>query len=1033
MDAMTVCRQCGETILSDARFCWSCGSPQRGGVGTAGMAGSAGGLGGSSPSRGLPPLRRSPDDLLERLRVATAGEYEIRGEIGRGGMAAVFLGYDLHLNRRVAIKVMLSDLAFSDDMADRFRLEARTAAKLDHPNIVTIYSVKEVGGLLLFVMKLIEGRSLAEIIQSSGPVDVRVAQTLVCQVARALDYAHEEGVVHRDVKPANIMVDRRGTAVVTDFGIAKAAESPDLTLTGSILGTPAYISPEQCLGQHATAASDQYSLGVVAYQMLAGVVPFGGSALEIQWSHAKEPAPELQRADCPPAIRAAVMRMLEKDPAKRWPSMREVFRAFSAGLTAVDEDTARVRLIELAKSVAPRSGEWSVTPVSPAPASRGSQRPDGRATPPGAARSPRPVPPATPATPRWSLSALSPDRTVIEVGEELTLRAALSGSTGKTSISPTLMWSSSDRSVATVDAGGTVRGHAPGQVELKAVMGGVESVVVLTVVPATVASVRIEHLPQSVEVGETFAPVAQPLNARGEPLPERPVEWSSSDPTIAMVGNDGVMITRAPGRVTLTATCAGQSASATVVVRPMSVASVRLSPPPDDLTVGQSFRLRASAYDARARTLVRYVEWQSSDPAVASVSRDGLVTVHVPGTATITATSEGVAGSIRLDVPAPDGAASAAGAAPDRLVGGADDADAAAAAAAEASFDRTIHAPVRRRGRRRLALAALALVLLGAGAWGASRLTGVSPLESRPNSAAGHNTNRPAPTRPAPPRPTPPPPPPAPVAAVQLGRVPDTAEVGETLTLVATPVDSQGVPLAGRPVTWLSSDSGVAVVAGDGTITARAPGRATLTATSEGRSAEATVSVRRPAIASITVSGPPAPITVGDKFRLTATVLDRRGQSVLGGVEWRSSNRDVARVSSEGDVTTRSSGSARIIASSGGVEGVAHVYVLPKERPRAVAERDTMPAEPPAPALATIQPKLNLAKYRMEGAEYDIAADTLRSVGRMLDSLARVYPKSTQVKSRMTQLVEAQAENRRRCQETARQESARGAEVPTCP
>ena len=210
MTAATACPDCGSPIYAEDRFCGSCGSPQGSGQHAAIALGASG---------------DHAAKLLAELRALTAGEYEIRGEIGRGGMAVVYLAYDLRLNRRVAIKAMLPDLAFHAGMEERFKREARTAARLDHPNIVVIHSVRDSGDPLFFVMKYVDGAPLDSIIRTHAPLPIPVVQGLLMQLCAALQYAHSDGVVHRDVKPANILIDTRGNVQVTDFGIAKAADS----------------------------------------------------------------------------------------------------------------------------------------------------------------------------------------------------------------------------------------------------------------------------------------------------------------------------------------------------------------------------------------------------------------------------------------------------------------------------------------------------------------------------------------------------------------------------------------------------------------------------------------------------------------------------------------------------------------------------------------------------------------------------------------------------------------------------------------
>jgi serine/threonine-protein kinase len=204
------------------------------------------------------------DDIVARLRQATLGEYEIGRELGRGGMAAVFSAHDLALDRKVAIKVMSPGLVLGEGMTERFKQEAITVAQLHHPSIVSVYSVRQAEGLHFFVMQNVEGRSLEQVLQQARRLPLPMVRSILYQVGSALAYAHRARVVHRDVKPANILIDQDGNAVVTDFGIAKAAERPVNTLTGALVGTPAYMSPEQCAGGEVSGLSEQYSLGAQA-------------------------------------------------------------------------------------------------------------------------------------------------------------------------------------------------------------------------------------------------------------------------------------------------------------------------------------------------------------------------------------------------------------------------------------------------------------------------------------------------------------------------------------------------------------------------------------------------------------------------------------------------------------------------------------------------------------------------------------------------------------------------------------------------
>jgi serine/threonine protein kinase len=308
--------------------------------------------------------------LQERLRRATRGDYDIFGELGRGGMATVYLAHELSLDRKVAIKVMSPAMIHGAGMVERFKREARTAANLSHPNIIPIYAVREAEGLLFCVIKLEQGTPLDTIMAQLHELPVPMVQAILAQVGDALGYAHRQGVVHRDIKPGNILIDDEGWAVVTDFGIAKVMESDGLTMTGMAVGTPTYMSPEQASSDSVTGASDQYSLGIVAYEMLAGRPPFTGkSTMALMYSHFHEEPEDIGvlRPDCPPQLRDAVMRMLRKDPAERWPSLEIAVAAMGARPLPHDDPT-RSQLIQLARTSSTHRIVAQVqTPRSPIP------------------------------------------------------------------------------------------------------------------------------------------------------------------------------------------------------------------------------------------------------------------------------------------------------------------------------------------------------------------------------------------------------------------------------------------------------------------------------------------------------------------------------------------------------------------------------------------------------------------------------------------------------------------------------------------
>src|SRR5690242_3345500 len=237
MTEPALCGTCGTPIAPGQRFCAGCGadvSGQQGNVATAFVS-----------KQNMVRATMSATALHDVLRHATIGEYEVLAELGRGGMATVYLGHDIALDRKVAIKVMSPALLTGEGMVERFKREARTAASLSHPNIIPIYAVKEGDQIVYFVMKFVEGRPLDSIIKETGKLPIQMVQQILQQVGAGLGYAHKRGIIHRDVKPANVMVDTEGWAVVTDFGIAKVTETKGLTMTGATVGTPSYMSPER--------------------------------------------------------------------------------------------------------------------------------------------------------------------------------------------------------------------------------------------------------------------------------------------------------------------------------------------------------------------------------------------------------------------------------------------------------------------------------------------------------------------------------------------------------------------------------------------------------------------------------------------------------------------------------------------------------------------------------------------------------------------------------------------------------------------
>jgi eukaryotic-like serine/threonine-protein kinase len=288
------------------------------------------------PESGFTPSS-SDAELRAHVERSLASSYELDREIGRGGMGIVYLARDRRLKRQVAVKLLPPELAFRSEIRTRFLREAETAAQLSHPHIVPIYSVDERDGLVYFVMAYVDGDTVASRLHARGPMSPDEVRHIMIQTADALAYAHERGVVHRDIKPDNILLDRdEDRVMVTDFGIARAVtEGGDsrLTATGMAIGTPAYMSPEQSMGEREIdGRSDLYSLGIVAYQMLTGELPFTAQstpALLVKHISERPPSVEERCPGAPRDLTRAIMILLEKDPANRFPSAEALSTALS--------------------------------------------------------------------------------------------------------------------------------------------------------------------------------------------------------------------------------------------------------------------------------------------------------------------------------------------------------------------------------------------------------------------------------------------------------------------------------------------------------------------------------------------------------------------------------------------------------------------------------------------------------------------------------------------------------------------------------
>ncbi len=876
------------------------------------------------------------EEIYEHLRAATAGKFEVGRELGHGGMAAVYLAQEVKLNRRVAIKVMSPTLMLAPGMMERFRQEAVTVAALSHPNIITIYTVDEMDGLQYFVMKYLPGPSLETIISKDAPLPVSVVKTWMTQVASALGYAHRRGVIHRDVKPANILLDDDGNAIVTDFGIAKVALAPSLTQTGVAVGTPAYMSPEQCAAGQVSGATDQYSLGIVAYEMLAGEPPFTGPSLAVMQSHIEDsPRPiTVFRPDCPSELQEVIERMLEKDPERRWPSMEEMVSALDSRPLAHD-DPIRTQLASFVGSRGTRPPAVS-PPLVPAATPIPRDRPR---TPPTAAPQ---APPRAPARAAVAVLDISPAPSSLGVGDAVQLSATPRDVNGTELTGRRVRWSTSHPRVAAVSSNGGVKALRPGSVTITADCDGASAAATFLVAETPVGSIQVTPPRRPLVLGKSVRLKATPKGPGGETLGHRELTWSTNKPDIAEVLPDGVVTAHAEGYATITVTCEGQTAAvdietvATGAASPVRrfwwavpaaaavaivlwlalrgqpevapVAAVDVSPTSTSIAVGGTVELLATVRDADGTELAdRALSWQSSDDAVALVSTAGLVTGMAAGTATITALAEGgvtatavVAVTLErlpvasVSIDPPSGTVMRGQSL--RLTAAPADENGTALGGREVVWESSDAA---------VATVSQAGVVSGVGL---GRATITATSEGQRATASVEVTA-------------------AAVARVALDRPSATVPVGDSLQLSATTFDQRGSALRGRQVRWTSSASNVATVS-EGLVRAIGEGSVTITASSEGQSASTSITVEPPPVTEISLAVQPGSIVVGDSVR--PRVTGPAGSPVpAADLNLTIEDTTVARVSPSGWVIARSAGSTTVYAFIGQAQAAAPLVVTP--------------------------------------------------------------------------------------------------------
>ena len=261
--------------------------------------------------------------------------YEVIRSIGEGGMANVYLAHDTILDRNVAVKVLRGDLANDEKFVRRFQREALSASSLSHPNIVEMYDVGEDDGQYYIVMEYVDGKTLKQVLKARGKLSVPEVVDIMLQLTDGMAHAHDAYIIHRDIKPQNIMILSNGMIKITDFGVATALNSTQLTQTNSVMGTVHYLPPEQAQGKGSTIKSDIYSMGIMMYELLTGLVPYkGDNAVEIALKHLKEPLPSVRKKDAsiPQSIENIIIKATAKNPKNRYTDAREMHHPKAKGI-----------------------------------------------------------------------------------------------------------------------------------------------------------------------------------------------------------------------------------------------------------------------------------------------------------------------------------------------------------------------------------------------------------------------------------------------------------------------------------------------------------------------------------------------------------------------------------------------------------------------------------------------------------------------------------------------------------------------------
>lgn len=847
------------------------------------------------------------DPVLDRLRRATLGSYDVAGELGRGGMAIVYVARDMKLERTVAIKVMDPRLNLAHGMAERFLQEAQIAARLQHPNIIVVHDIRQSDELIFFVMGLIEGGAVDELCQHGQALPVEQVRWILLQASRALAFAHEKGITHRDIKPANILVNLKGGVILTDFGIAKAVGGSSMTQSGTQIGTPTYMSPEQFSNMPTGGASDQYALGVTAYQLLTGRTPFTGDLYQLVAAHiSATPVPLRElRPDCPAYLANAVMRMLEKDPEHRWPSLDDLEGVFGANMPMGGGAAGKQLALaaqQLHKQRAMKVAALTAkVPMSP--------------TPTNASR-PRMLTPQ----PDIARVSISPPGATIFVLGTLELRARVTRDNGDPVPDAVVQWSSSNPNVVTARTDGTLEGVAPGIAVIRAQAYDAFEEATIRVEPAPLARVTVTTPIITLQIGETVRPDVAAVDMNGVQRTDVSFVWVSHTPTVVQVDEPGGIRGLAPGDAVVEVSVGNvrRLIDVTVVRRP--AVGIRIQPVERSMELGDARALRAIATDDTGEPVSHAtIAWTSSAPSAIHVDSAGTALAIGPGVVQITAMVDDVSDSVELESVEPPIGSIDVVLTPNTLEVG-------ETAAVTLLVKDATGAPRSTCGVRvwssATTVADVDVETMSVRAVG----IGLAHIEAASEEASGTAASASATIT---------------VTVVAVARIevlPESLdlELGAVATLTVRYLDAKGRVIANATGIAESTAPRVAVIERNNAVRGASVGAAEIrvhVTNADGHTVEmrVPVRVRTAALASFAISAPRQTLVAGESINLAVTAVDTMGETMTNvSTVWLSSDESVGMVNASGQVMALRAGMLTITAEvSSSIEQLQFVVSAP--------------------------------------------------------------------------------------------------------